>query len=542
MAHHYTILHGGTVLTFDGASPTDFATRARGGGSAVPDAAGRRATALCYAHERILAVGSDAEILALAGPASSVVDLAGRAVLPGFVDPHAHPFWEGFAAGLGFVGGRERRVALRSLPGLAERLDPDAWLVARYDPTGWDLPDDPTRDELDRAFPDRPALLAHVSGHAVAANSLALALAGVGRDAGDPMGVVRGTDAWDLFAAAMPAPDSAAGVAALARAAERLAAGGVTSVADADVGATAGLVAELTAWGDALASGAMPLAVTLLPGLVRLAPEPAEPVPTPADLAERLPAPARERIRLSHVKLKADGALTTRTAWLREPYADSPQAGGPVHEPAALARRIANAAAAGWASAVHAIGDAAVAAVLDAFEAVPPPAGLRHRIEHVMLLDEELVARLAAGRWWAVVQPEFLAWAGSTYRARLGAGRAARLLPFGAMLSAEIPLAFSSDRPVVPGAPLDGIRAALRHDPVLSVTEALHAWTAAGAAVLGDQDAGRLAVGARSDLVILSSDPTAVPRSAWATGEDGIRVAATIAAGRVVHGSLEADR
>jgi predicted amidohydrolase YtcJ len=110
------------------------------------------------------------------------------------------------------------------------------------------------------------------------------------------------------------------------------------------------------------------------------------------------------------------------------------------------------------------------------------------------------------------------------------------------MLSAEIPLAFSSDRPVVPGAPLDGIRAALRHDPVLSVTEALHAWTAAGAAVLGDQDAGRLAVGARSDLVILSSDPTAVPRSAWATGEDGIRVAATIAAGRVVHGSLEADR
>lgn len=556
MTHHYTILHGGTVLTLDGAPPTDAAARARGGGSGVPDAAGRRATALCYAHDRILAVGSEAEILALAGPASRVVDLAGRAVLPGFVDPHAHPHWEGTAAGLGFVGGRERRAALRALPGLAQRLSPDAWLVARYDPTGWEIPDDPTRDELDRALPDRPALLAHVSGHAVAANSLALALAGVGRDAGErsgraaadrdaagePTGVVRGPQAWDLFAAAMPAPDVAAGVAALARAAERLAADGVTSVADADVGATAGVAAELAAWGEALSSGAMPLAVTLLPGLVRLAPDPADRVPTPAELGERFPTPVRERVRLSHVKLKADGALTTRTAWLREPYSDSPHAGGPVHEPAALARRIGNAAAAGWATAVHAIGDAAVTAVLDAFEAAPPPAGLRHRIEHAMLVDEELMARLAAGRWWAVVQPEFLTWAGSTYLARLGPERAARLLPFAAMLAADIPLAFSSDRPVVPGAPLDGIRAALRHDPALSIAEALHAWTAAGAAVLGDHDAGRLASGARSDLVILSSDPTAVPRSAWAAGEDGVRVTATIAAGRVVHGSLETDR
>jgi predicted amidohydrolase YtcJ len=353
---------------------------------------------------------------------------------------------------------------------------------------------------------------------------------------------VRVTEAWDLFAAAMPAPDVSAGATALARAAERLAADGVTSVADADVGAAAGVAAELAAWGEALSSGAMPLAVTLLPGLVRLAPDPADPVPPPAQLAASLPAPARERVRLSHVKLKADGALTTRTAWLREPYADSTHPGGPVHEPAALSQRIANAAASGWASAVHAIGDAAVAAVLDAFEAARPPAGLLHRIEHAMVLDEELVARLAAGRWWAVVQPEFIAWAGPTYRARLGAERAAGLLPLAAMLAAEIPVAFSSDRPVVPGAPLDGIRAALRHDPALSIAEALHAWTAAGAAVLGDHDAGRLAIGARSDLVVLSSDPTAVPRSAWAAGQDGVRVAATIAAGRVVHGSLEADR
>jgi predicted amidohydrolase YtcJ len=549
MTHHYTVLHGGTVLTFD-ALPSDAAVRVAGGGTG--DAAGRRATAICYAHERILAIGSDEEILALAGPDSTVVDLAGRAVLPGFVEAHAHPYWEGFATGLGLVAGRERRAALRALPGLAEHLDPDAWLVARYDPTGWDRAEDPTRDDLDRAVPDRPVLLAHVSGHAVTANSLALAIAGIDgatsdvpgraaadRDgAGEPTGVLRGPEAWDRFASAMPAPTAAEGAAALARAAARLAADGVTSVADADVGSTAGVATELIAWGEALASGAMPLAVSLMPSLGRLAPEPDDRPTSPADLAGHLPAAVRDRVRLTHVKLKADGAITTRTAWLREPYADAGHAGGPVHGPGVLARHVARAAAAGWAAAVHAIGDAAIVEVLDAFTAAPPPTGTRHRIEHAMLLDAGLLARLAGSGATAVVQPEFLAWAGPTYRSRLGAQRAGRLLPLAALLEAGIPTVFSSDRPVVPGAPLDGVRAALRHDPELSAAEALHAWTAAGAAALGDHDAGRLVVGARSDLVVLSADPTSVPRDAWSAGDDGIRVEATVAAGTIVHGVL----
>ncbi|HYN48379.1 MAG TPA: amidohydrolase family protein [Candidatus Nanopelagicales bacterium] len=554
MTHHYTVLFGGSVLTFDDAQPTDAASLAAGD-PRVADAAGRRATAICYAHERILAVGSDEEMLALAGPDSMVVDLRGRAVLPGFVEPHAHPYWEGLVAGMRLLAGRERRAALKALPGGAEHLDPDAWLVARYDPTGWDRPDDPTRDDLDRAVPDRPVLLAHVSGHAVTANSLALAMAGVHattpgvpgrleieRDAaGEPTGVLRGPDAWDRMAVAMPPPTAADGRAALARAAARLAADGVTSVADADVGSTAGVAAEMAAWGDALASGAMPLAVALLPGLARIAPAPGDPVPSPLDLAALLPAEVRARVRLSHVKLKADGALTTRTAWLRDPYADALHAAGPVHEPGELAERIRHAAAAGWASATHAIGDAAVAAVLDACGSTPGPPGTAHRIEHAMLLDDGLVARLAASGLTAVVQPEFLAWAGPTYRARLGEERASRLLPFSRLLAAGVPTAFSSDRPVVPGAPLAGVRAALRHDPDLSAAEVLHAWTVAGAAALGDEDAGCLAIGRRSDLVVLSGDPTAVSRDAWARGADRIRVDATVVAGHVVHGHLGAD-
>jgi predicted amidohydrolase YtcJ len=558
VTQHNTVLHGGTILTFEGALPSDAATRAASD-PGVPDAAGRRATAICFAHERIVAIGADEEIRALAGPDSHVVDLEGKAVLPGFVEPHAHPYWEGFVAGMALIAGRDRRAALRAVPGAAERLEPDAWLVARYDPTGWDRPDDPTRDDLDRAVPDRPVLLAHVSGHAVTANSLALALAEIGAGtpdqpgrmmidqdgSGEPTGIIRGPDAWDRVASAMPPPTAAEGRAALARAANRLAADGVTSVADADVGATHGVAAELAAWAGAIATGEMPLAVSLLPGLVRIAPGPGDAVPSPADIAAMLPESVRDRVRLTHVKLKADGALTTHTAWLRAPYADAPHAGGPVHDPDLLAERIGRAVQAGWGIATHAIGDAAVAAVLDAYAAAPPPAptaaptaARAHRLEHAMLLDAGLVARLAASGVTAVVQPEFLAWAAATYRARLGDERAARLLPFAALLAAGIPMPFSSDRPVVPGAPLDGVRAALRHDAGLSAAEALHAWTAAGALALGDDDAGRLEVGHRADLVILSGDPTAVPRDAWTRGADGIAVVATVAAGRLVAGGL----
>jgi predicted amidohydrolase YtcJ len=209
-----------------------------------------------------------------------------------------------------------------------------------------------------------------------------------------------------------------------------------------------------------------------------------------------------------------------------------------VHDPAALADRVRGAVRAGWGLATHAIGDAAVDAVLDAYAAAPVPAR-PHRIEHAMLLDADLIERFAGSRATAVVQPEFLTWAAATYRARLGEERAARLLPFAALLRAGIPMAFSSDRPVVTGAPLDGIRAALRHDAALSAAEALHAWTAAGAAALGDPDGGRLEVGHRADVVILSGDPTAVPRDAWALMEDGIAVVATVAGGRLVAGRLE---
>ncbi|MCU0504953.1 MAG: amidohydrolase [Chloroflexi bacterium] len=565
MTHEYVVLHGGTVLTLDACAPSDAASRALG----APDAAGRRATAVAFAHDRILAVGTDANVLAIAGPDSTVIDLRGGIVVPGFIDPHAHPLGEGVDAGKVLIGGEpDLRAALRRLSDAASRLDPDAWLLARYDQTRWLEPRHPTRDDLDRAIPDRPVLLAHVSGHAVAVNSLALALAGVGpatddvagrwsieRDVhGEPTGVVVGTDAWSVFEDAVPPPTTAGLTDAVVRAGRRLAADGVVATADADLGSDGTrLEAALRAYVAAAASGGLAQVVSLMPGLARLGP-PDVPPPTPADVEASVPPDLRDRLPVRACKLKADGAMTTRTAFLREDYADAPGWRGlAVEDAEALRARVLGAHAAGWQVCTHAIGDAAVDAVLDALEAVEAAdrggavAAGRHRIEHAMLLDDSAIDRAAALGAMLSMQPEFVAWAGDTYRARLGDVRAARMNRYRSILAAGIDVAFGSDRPVVLGAPLAGIAAAVRHagpsgvalDPAerISGAEALHAWTAGAArASWMEGDLGRIAVGMRADLAILSSDPTA--QGAWDGSRARPEVVATVVGGHVVHGDL----
>ena len=558
----------------------------------LPDAAGRRATAIAYAHERILAVGPDDEILLLAGPDSHVIDLRGRTVIPGLQDTHAHPIGEGIDAGRPLAAGDALRAGMAVLSDAASRLEPDEWLVARYDQTRWREGRHPTRDDLDRAIPDRPVVLGHVSGHAATANSLALAIAGVtaatddvpgravlARDAhGEPTGVVYGADPMLPFVDALPAPTAADLVVALGRASARLAADGITATADADLGMIVGLAGDVAAYVAAAERGRFVQRIALMPGLGRLVAADEDP-PTPGDVASLVPEALRDRLRVHACKLKADGALTTRTALLRDDYADEAGwRGRAAHEPGALAERIRRADHAGWQVATHAIGDAAIDEVLDALEALEvsgggderadvgamggatadgvgggggagrgPAGGRRHRVEHAMLLDDAAIARMARIGVVAAVQPEFVAWAGDTYIARLGPERASRTNRYASLLAAGVRVAFGSDRPVVPGAPLDGIRAALRHagssgrrlatGESPSPAEALHAYTAGAAYAAFDEDeTGLIATGMRSDLTVLSADPTD-PR-AWRSGAEAPRVVATIVGGNVVHGEL----
>jgi predicted amidohydrolase YtcJ len=548
------VLHGGIVV-----SP---APQERVAGSAIAIRGGR-----------ILAVGGGIDVLALAGPGTRVVDLRGAAVVPGFQDQHAHPLAEGLA----LAEAPDLQAALRLVAGAAgearSSLDPERWVEARYDPSAWPDGWDPSRDALDRVSPDIPILLHHESGHLAVANSVALALAGIHagsadtpgatieRDAsGEPTGVVRGSDPVGPFAAALPPLTPEVLRSALRRVAERLARCGVTAVADADLGALGDPIAELAAYAGAALDGDFPFRLTLMPGLARLAAVDEDP-PSPADIAALLPPDAGRTIRIGAAKFYADGALTAGDAWLREPYADaearSPALarGRPAHDPGALAERLRRAHETGWQLATHAIGDAAIAATLQAYGAAlaaSPRPDHRHRVEHAMLLPPDLLAAATALGVVAMVQPAFVAASGDTYLDRLGPGRAADLYALRRSLDAGLAVAFSSDRPFSAGPPLDGIRAAFRFagrsgrrlggDPGPTPDEALAAWTSRPAWAARDEaESGRLAPGMRADLAVLGEDPLAVPAERWAAGDDGVEVLATLVGGEPVWGGALLD-
>jgi len=210
---------------------------------------------------------------------------------------------------------------------------------------------------------------------------------------------------------------------------------------------------------------------------------------------------------------------------------------------------VARVHAAGWQVAAHAIGDAAIDLCLDAYGkalARHPRADARHRIEHAMLLWPDQVGRLARLGILPVYQPEFLLRFGDAYRAALGDSRAHRLMPYAETQAAGLPLVFSSDLPVVPGHPLDGVASAAQRrtpsglalgaDHRVSVADALRAYTAGAAySVFLETDRGRIAPGQRADFAVLNGDPLALPPDEWA---QGLSVRATVVGGKVVHGGL----
>jgi predicted amidohydrolase YtcJ len=255
-----------------------------------------------------------------------------------------------------------------------------------------------------------------------------------------------------------------------------------------------------------------------------------------------------DHLRLGAVKLFADGALTARTAALREDYADDPGNRGLFQEPPArLRERILAAHRAGWQVATHAIGDAAIDVVLDAYEEAQarwPRRDPRHRIEHCGLAGDDQVRRIARLGVVPVPQGRFLTELGDAYLAGVGPDRRALLYRQRAYLAAGIEVPGSSDCPVVAGAPLLGIQALVTRElpdgtvlnpgERLTPLEALRAFTV-GSAYADHQEhrKGRLRRGMLADLVVLGDDPTAVP-----PGRIGdVEVVATVVGGRVLHGA-----
>lgn len=525
------------------------------------------ATALAVRNGRLLAVGSDATVRSTAGD-THAIDMDGALLVPGFNDCHMHVLPYGLDLAQANLSPAE---GVTDVPSLLAALR--VWVTAnpqsewalgnRYDQNTFPGAAHPTRAALDTAFPEQPVFLMQTSKHAGTANSAALKRAGITREtpnpdggeivrdaAGEPTGVLL-ESAVGLVMDRIPRPDKTGMTAAIRRANDALVREGITSASDMNTG-WFDISTEVECYRAAAEQGA-PVRTTLFPHIPEFGSPDA--VPPRADFAAGFGSETAGigGVRLGAAKLFADGALTVRTAALRTPYVDGSGSGMLLHPPDELKAYIAAAHRGGWQIAIHAIGDRAVELVIEGYEAAErlpeasPRPLLRPRIEHAMLVDDDLIARMVRLGVVAVIQPEFLARLGDAYVLGLGVERAERINPTATMQRAGIPTPFSSDCPIVPGAPLDGIKAAFRRvtrtgqllgaEERVSPLDGLRNYTYwAAYSSFDEAETGSLIAGKRADFVVLDGDFD--PAQGITTETlDSLRVVATVVGGIPVYGA-----
>ncbi|MFC9409704.1 amidohydrolase [[Kitasatospora] papulosa] len=461
------------------------------------------ATAMVVERGHVAWVGSEGAADAFASGVDEVIDLEGALVTPAFTDSHVHTTSTGLAlTGLDLSGARTLAEALERVRAFAsDQADGAVILGHGWDAARWPEQRPPSRRELDEAAGGRALYLPRVDVHsAVVTTALLDLVPGVtGRTGYHPDGPLTGDAHHAVRAAAhgavTPAQRARAQRAALAHAAS-LGIGTVHECAGPEISDEEDFTALL--------------------GLASEQPGPrvfgywAEPVED---------AKGARRIReLGAVgaagDLFVDGSLGSHTALLHECYADAPHTGEGRLDAAAIAAHVTACTEAGLQAGFHAIGDAAVSAVVAGVRAAAETLGLariraaRHRVEHAEMLTPETVAAFAELGLTASVQPAFdAAWGGpdGMYARRLGAERAATLNPYAALLRAGVPLAFGSDSPVTPLDPWGTVRAAAHHrtpEHRVSVRAGFTAHTRGGWRAVGRDDGGVLVPGAPADYAV----------------------------------------
>ncbi|MEU0845877.1 amidohydrolase [Streptomyces sp. NPDC005962] len=471
------------------------------------------ATAMVVEGGTIAWVGSEGAADGFADGVDEVVRLDGALVTPAFTDAHVHTTATGLAlTGLDLTGAPTLADALERVRAHAAAHPADQMLLGHgWDASGWPGGRPPSRAELDEAAGGRPLYLSRADVHsAVVTTALLDRVPGITGRTGYHPDAPLTADAHHAvravaYASVTPGQREDAQRAALARAASV----GIGSVHEC---AGPGISGEDD-----------------LTGLLRLAA--AEPGPRVHGYwAEAVTGPADlEKVRALGAAgaagdLFVDGALGSHTACLHQPYADAPHTGTAYLDAAAVATHVAVCTEGGVQAGFHAIGDAAVSAVVEGVRAAADKVGLarvraaRHRVEHAEMLGPEAIAAFAALGLTASVQPAFdAAWGGEEgmYAQRLGPERARTLNPYAALLRAGVPLALGSDSPVTPLDPWGTVRAAAFHrtpEHRVSARAAFTAHTRGGWRAIGRDDAGVLVPGAPADYAV------------WRTGELVVQV------------------
>jgi predicted amidohydrolase YtcJ len=546
------------------------------------------AQAVAVVAGRIAAVGSDENIAPWIGSGTKVIDGKGLAVYPGFIESHGHlmllgrratafdpgNWWNRIVAGLSGGSGSPPYLDLSTATSYDEivevvrqaagRAKKGQWIVGGgWHQSKWasepspSIGGFPVNESLSRVSPKNPVFLSHASGHAALVNAKALEAAGVTRESSDPeggellrdeVGGLTGVlleNAMSLVSAKIPAPDAKAGAALLKSAQDLVLAKGITTFHDMGVDRATVDLYQRSAQAGALK---LRLYAFLIPG------EDGKDFQLFDEWFRRGPliGAGGGYLTIRGVKLFADGALGSRSAWLLEPYEDDPKNSGKVvMPPEMIGRYAASALAAGFQVGTHAIGDRANRETLDqyqaAFEADPAAAvDARFRIEHAQHIDPADQGRFAGLGVIAVMQgihfSSDITWAID----RLGEKRIAEdAYLWRNLLRSGAHLANSTDVPVEPCDPIANFYASVTRktlsgrsfawshpEQAMTREEALRSYTIEGAyAAFEEADKGSIEVGKLADLTILSQDLLTTPEEKLLK----TKVRYTIVGGKVVY-------
>ncbi|MEU6894372.1 amidohydrolase [Streptomyces sp. NPDC046557] len=460
------------------------------------------ATAMVVERGHIAWVGSEGAADAFAQGVDEVVHLDGALVTPAFTDAHVHTTSTGLAlTGLDLSAAGSLPEALALVRAYARSRPADRVLLGHgWDAARWPERRAPRRAELDEATGGRPLYLSRVDVHSAVVTTALLDLVPGVRVTGDEPLTRDAHHAVRRAAldAVTPAQRAEAQRAALDRAASL----GIGSVHECG-GPEISSPEDFTALLDLAAGHRGPRVFGYW-------------ADRDLDRAAELGAVGAAG------DLFVDGALGSHTACLHAPYADATHTGTGYLEAGDVAAHVAACTEAGLQAGFHAIGDAALTAVVEGVRAAADKVGIarvraaRHRVEHAEMMTPATIAAFAELGLTASVQPAFdAAWGGGDgmYADRLGAERARTLNPFAALLKAGVPLAFGSDAPVTPLDPWGTVRAAAFHrtpEHRISVRAAFAAHTRGGWRALGRDDAGTLVPGAPADYAVWRTEELVV--------------------------------